>query len=104
MLYDVAWKTDFECLLVEGNSILFVCAAKSRLLILQDMDHEQDADQPNPTRAQYVTNTANKQVKEEVACIGMNKSLEQSLQEREPMTTRTRRTYVIVKVYNSVIS
>ncbi|GFV76629.1 hypothetical protein TNCV_4728491 [Trichonephila clavipes] len=32
------------------------------------------------TRAQYVTYPAIKQVKEEVACVGMNRSLEQSLQ------------------------
>ncbi|GFW99979.1 hypothetical protein TNCV_3079761 [Trichonephila clavipes] len=43
--------SDFEYLLVEENSTLFVCAAKVRLLKLQDEDHERGADQPNPTRA-----------------------------------------------------
>ncbi|GFW45197.1 uncharacterized protein TNCV_716991 [Trichonephila clavipes] len=62
------------------NSILLVCAAKIRLLKLQDADHERDADQPNPTRAQLTTCPANKQTKEDVACVGLNRSLEQFLQ------------------------
>ena len=47
LLYDVEWsQTAFECLLVEKNSILLVCAAKVRLLKLQDADYEGDAEQP----------------------------------------------------------
>ncbi|GFT86429.1 hypothetical protein TNCV_3259301 [Trichonephila clavipes] len=42
-------QTDFECLLVEENSILLVCAAKVRHLKLQDANHERVADQPKPT-------------------------------------------------------
>ncbi|PRD34133.1 UNVERIFIED_CONTAM: hypothetical protein NCL1_15552 [Trichonephila clavipes] len=63
-----------------GRTILLVCAVKVRLLKLQDVDHEQDADQPNPTLAQKVTYPANKQTKKEIACVGLNRSLEQSLQ------------------------
>ncbi|PRD30010.1 UNVERIFIED_CONTAM: hypothetical protein NCL1_27695 [Trichonephila clavipes] len=40
------------------------------------MDHEQNADQPNPTP----THPANKQAKEEVACVRLNRRLGQSLQ------------------------
>ncbi|PRD35158.1 UNVERIFIED_CONTAM: hypothetical protein NCL1_12441 [Trichonephila clavipes] len=54
--------------------------AKVRILKLQDVDHERDADQPNPPRAQWATYPSNKQTKEEVACVGLNKSHEQSLQ------------------------
>ena len=50
------------------------------ILKLQDKDHERDADQPNPTRAKQTTYPANKQAKKEVACVGLNKSLKQSLQ------------------------
>ena len=53
LLYDVASsQIDFEYLLVKKNFILFVCAAKIRLLKLQDADHEPDDEQPNPTSAQ----------------------------------------------------
>ncbi|GFW28462.1 hypothetical protein TNCV_4641271 [Trichonephila clavipes] len=45
-------ESGFECLLVEESSILLVCAAKVRLLKLQDVDLEPDAEKPNPTRAQ----------------------------------------------------
>ncbi|GFW87188.1 uncharacterized protein TNCV_5125421 [Trichonephila clavipes] len=48
------------------------------LLKLQDADHERDANQPNPTHARKVTYPANKQAKEEVACVGLNRSLKQS--------------------------
>ena len=41
--------TDFECLLVGENSILLVSAIKTRLLKLQDVDHERDARQLKPT-------------------------------------------------------
>ena len=41
------------------------------------LDHEQDADQPNPTHTQCATYSANEQAKEEV---GLNRSFEQSLQ------------------------
>ncbi|GFV55303.1 uncharacterized protein TNCV_5010501 [Trichonephila clavipes] len=71
---------DFECLLVGENSILLVCAAKVRLLKLQDADHERDADQPNLTRVQWATYPTNNQAEEKVACVGLNRSLEQSLQ------------------------
>ena len=54
-------------------------APVGRLLKLQDGDHEQDTDQPNPTRAQQVTYPANKQVKEEVAYFELNKILKQYL-------------------------
>ncbi|GFW34973.1 uncharacterized protein TNCV_979111 [Trichonephila clavipes] len=50
---DMTWsQTDFECLLLEENSILLVCAAKVCHLKLQDADNERDAEQPNLTRAQ----------------------------------------------------
>ena len=46
----MAWsQTDFECLLMEENSILLAWTAKVRLLKLQDADEERDAYQPNPT-------------------------------------------------------
>ncbi|GFV53900.1 uncharacterized protein TNCV_166671 [Trichonephila clavipes] len=70
-------QTYFECLLVKDNSILLARAAKVRLLKLQD---ERDEDQPNLTRAQKTTYPANKQAKEEVACVGRNRSLQRSLQ------------------------
>ncbi|PRD27031.1 UNVERIFIED_CONTAM: hypothetical protein NCL1_36449 [Trichonephila clavipes] len=67
-------------MLVKENFILLVCAAKVRLLKRQDADHERDADQPNPTCAQSVTYPVKKQANEEVVCVGLNRSLEQSLQ------------------------
>ena len=77
----MAWsQTDFECLLVEENFILLICADKVRLLKLQDMDHERDIDQPSPTPTHYVTHSANKQTKEELAYVMRNRSLEDSLQ------------------------
>ena len=42
-------KSNFECLLVEENSILLVSGAKVRFLKLQDSDHVLNADQLNPT-------------------------------------------------------
>ncbi|GFS70071.1 hypothetical protein TNCV_748391 [Trichonephila clavipes] len=39
-------------------------------LKLQDTDHELDANQPYPTRAQQAIYPVNKQVKEDVACVG----------------------------------
>ena len=73
LLYDLELcQTVFECLLVEEKSILVVCAAKVHLLKLQDADHEQDADQPYPTRGQQATYPENKQTIEEVACFGLN--------------------------------
>ena len=72
LLYDVTLiQTYFECLLVEENFILLVSAAKVRLLKLQDADYERDADQPNPTYAQYATDPANKQAKEDIARAGL---------------------------------
>ncbi|GFX29278.1 hypothetical protein TNCV_3218121 [Trichonephila clavipes] len=44
-------ESAFECLPVEENSILLVCAEKVRLLKLQDADHDRDTDKPNPTSA-----------------------------------------------------
>ncbi|GFU96825.1 uncharacterized protein TNCV_5092991 [Trichonephila clavipes] len=73
-------SNSFECLLVEQNSILLVCAAKVRLLELQDADHERDTNQTNLTRDQYATYPANKLAKEKVASDGLHKCLEQSLQ------------------------
>ena len=71
-------ETDFECLLVEENSILLVCTAKVHLLKLQDADHEQDVDQPNPICAQQAIYEANKEEKE-VAYVWLNISIKQSL-------------------------
>ncbi|GFW90232.1 uncharacterized protein TNCV_2120991 [Trichonephila clavipes] len=80
MLYDVAWsESDFGCQLVEENSILLVCAAKVRLLKLRDTNHKREADQPNPTHAEWATYSANKQAKE-VSCVELNRNLKQSLQ------------------------
>ena len=73
-------QTIFQYLLLEENSILLVCAAKVRLLKLQEADHKQDADKLNPTHAQQATYTANKQSKEEVGCIELNRNFEQPLQ------------------------
>ncbi|GFV51559.1 uncharacterized protein TNCV_3260991 [Trichonephila clavipes] len=53
--------------------------SKVRLLKLQYPDHERDAEQRNPTRVQLATYPAKKQAKEEGACVGLNRSLEQSL-------------------------
>ncbi|GFY05693.1 uncharacterized protein TNCV_4403601 [Trichonephila clavipes] len=53
---------------------------KVHILKLQHADHLRDADQLNPPCAQQPTYPANKQSKEEVACVGLNRSLEQSLQ------------------------
>ncbi|GFV32594.1 hypothetical protein TNCV_2960041 [Trichonephila clavipes] len=49
-------------------------------LKLMDADHERDGDDLNPTRAQKTTYTVNKLAKEKVACVGLNRSLEQSLE------------------------
>ncbi|GFV17579.1 hypothetical protein TNCV_4406171 [Trichonephila clavipes] len=45
-----------------------------------DYVRQRDADHPNPTRAPWVTYSANKQAKEEIACVGLNRSLEQALE------------------------
>ncbi|GFV51515.1 hypothetical protein TNCV_2908181 [Trichonephila clavipes] len=51
MRCNMTWRrTDFQCLFVEENSILLVCTVKVHLLKLQDADHKQGADEPNPTR------------------------------------------------------
>ena len=77
----MSWnQTVFECLLVEENSILLVCAAKIRFLKLPEADHERDADEPNSTRTKWTTYPTNKQAKEEIACVGLDRSLEQCLQ------------------------
>ncbi|GFW83057.1 uncharacterized protein TNCV_4604841 [Trichonephila clavipes] len=56
-------------------------AARCHLLQYKwDADHERDANQPNLTRVQWATYPANKQAKEEVACVGLDISLEQSFQ------------------------
>ncbi|GFX88842.1 uncharacterized protein TNCV_2575491 [Trichonephila clavipes] len=65
---------------MEKNSILLVYAEKVRLLKLKDADQERDANQPNPTRSQWATYPANKPAMEEVACVGLNRSLGQSLE------------------------
>ena len=59
---------------------MLVCAVTVNLLKLKDVNHKGDTNQTNPTRAQYVTYQVNKQAKEEVACVGLNRSLEQPLQ------------------------
>ena len=69
-------QTDLECLLVEKNSLSLVCAAKVRVLKLQDADHVRDADQTNATRAQQATYLMNKQAKEEVLSVDLNRNLE----------------------------
>ncbi|GFU91261.1 hypothetical protein TNCV_4925911 [Trichonephila clavipes] len=46
----------------------------------EDASYERDAGKPKSTRAQYVTYPAKKQAKEEVAFVGLNRSLEQSSQ------------------------
>ena len=61
---------------MEENSILLACAAKVRLLQLQDADHEQNADQLNPTHGQKAIYPAKKQVKEEVLYGRLNGNLE----------------------------
>ncbi|GFW12627.1 hypothetical protein TNCV_818791 [Trichonephila clavipes] len=53
--------------------------AKVCLLKLQYANPKRDTDQPIPTRAQEATYPANKQAKEEVACVGLIRSLEQFL-------------------------
>ncbi|GFX51329.1 hypothetical protein TNCV_3102621 [Trichonephila clavipes] len=55
-------------------------SSQAKPVELQDTDHEQDADQPNPTCPQKTTYPANRQAKEEVACVELHRSLEQSLQ------------------------
>ena len=57
---------------MKESFILFVCAAKFRLLKLEDADHEREVDQPNPPRAQQATYSSTKQVKKNVACVGLN--------------------------------
>ena len=59
-------QIDFKCLVVEKNSLMFVCATKVRLSKLQNAHHKQNADQPNPTCTQEAIYQANKQAKEEV--------------------------------------
>ncbi|GFX12771.1 uncharacterized protein TNCV_3437451 [Trichonephila clavipes] len=77
----MAWsQTDFECPLVKKISILLVCAANIRLLKLQDADHERDADKLKSKLAQYAIYPANKWAKKDVACVGMNRIFELSLQ------------------------
>ncbi|GFU23393.1 uncharacterized protein TNCV_2369291 [Trichonephila clavipes] len=64
----------------ESQSASVTSKNDTKHIKLQDADHERDANQPNPPRAQYATYPANKQDKEEVACVGMNRNLKQSLQ------------------------
>ncbi|GFX49485.1 hypothetical protein TNCV_4901271 [Trichonephila clavipes] len=47
---------------------------------LQYADRERGADQPNTSRAQLTTYPVNLQAKEEVACVGLNRNREESLQ------------------------
>ncbi|GFW04844.1 uncharacterized protein TNCV_4880791 [Trichonephila clavipes] len=61
-----------------GSFSLFRRTGRNKQLV--DADHERDTDQTNPTRAQQATYPTNKQDKEEVACVGLSRSLEQSLQ------------------------
>ena len=69
----MAWsQTDFEYLLVEGNSVL---------LYMPKFVRERDVYQLNPTRTQNAADTMNKQAKEEIVCVGLKKRLEQSLQD-----------------------
>ena len=46
----------------------------------RDTGLERDADQPNRRSTHYATYEMNKQAKEEVACVGQNRLLKQSLQ------------------------
>ncbi|GFV54350.1 hypothetical protein TNCV_4366251 [Trichonephila clavipes] len=62
----------------QENTILLLCAAKVRLLKLQEAYPERDADQSNPTRVQKAMYPDNKQAKEEIASAGLSRSLEQS--------------------------
>ena len=59
---------------------MLACAAKVRLLKLQNANHEGAADQRNLTHAQEATYPANKQAKEEVANVGLSSSVEQSVE------------------------
>ena len=84
--YDATWhivKQIFDiCLRKIVLSCLYVFyLAKVGLLKLQDADHEQDAEQPNPTRKKLATYPGNKQTKDEIACVGLNTSLEQTLKD-----------------------
>ncbi|GFX87373.1 hypothetical protein TNCV_3369431 [Trichonephila clavipes] len=66
--------TDIECLLEEDCSpyCLYV-EAKVRLL-KQDTDHQANADQPHPIRAQLVTYPVNRQAKGSCMCWAEQKS------------------------------
>ena len=64
-----------------GREFHIACMrTKVHLLKQQDVDHKRDYDQQNPTHSQWATYPANKKAKEKVACVGMNRDLEQSSQ------------------------
>ena len=84
LLYNVAWsQKKFECLFAKENSILFVCAAKVRLLELQNANYERDADQPHPIRVQ------------KVASDGLNRSLNSPVNEGSKMANRKKNRVVL---------
>ncbi|GFY06093.1 hypothetical protein TNCV_3107721 [Trichonephila clavipes] len=56
-------------------------AIQRKLDGILEADRERDANQPNPNRAQKVTYPAYEQVKEEIACDVLNRSLDLPLQQ-----------------------
>ena len=72
-------QTVIECLLVEENSTLLVCAAK---IFFEAAGHGSRANRRLTKfhMCSIVTYAANKPAKEEFACVVMNRNLEQSSQ------------------------